>query len=159
MTRRIAPLLAAGALVLAACSSDSDGAPVTTGTTFTPVQGWSQTQLGNPNAVLTGDADHDGVIDELEYALGTNPQAPTSQAFSMVQGNPGSPLSLTFTRNLTATDLVYEIESSSTLTANGAPMPMKASIANAGSMTNSPCAKLMVPEACHNSVKPSAASA
>ena len=29
----------------------------------------------------------------------------------------------------------------------------------AGSITNSPCAKLIVPEACHSSVKPSAASA
>ena len=29
----------------------------------------------------------------------------------------------------------------------------------AGNITNSPCAKLIVPEACHSSVKPSAASA
>ena len=35
----------------------------------------------------------------------------------------------------------------------------KNSIANAGSITNSPCAKLIVPDACHSSVKPSAASA
>jgi hypothetical protein len=36
----------------------------------------------------------------------------------------------------------------------GAPSDMKA-----GSMMNSPSAKLIVPEACHSSVKPSAASA
>ena len=41
----------------------------------------------------------------------------------------------------------------------GAPAAPKASIMKAGNITNSPCAKLMVPEACHNSVKPSAASA
>ena len=36
---------------------------------------------------------------------------------------------------------------------------MQNSIANAGSITNSPCAKLIMPAACHSSVKPSAASA
>jgi hypothetical protein len=39
------------------------------------------------------------------------------------------------------------------------PRPMKPSIAKAGSITNSPWAKLMVPDACHSRVKPSAASA
>jgi hypothetical protein len=42
---------------------------------------------------------------------------------------------------------------------NGAPHHANASIVNAGSITNSPWAKLMVPEACHSSVKPSAARA
>ena len=42
---------------------------------------------------------------------------------------------------------------------SGRPSAPKASITKAGSITNSPCAKLMVPEACHSSVKPSAASA
>jgi hypothetical protein len=32
-------------------------------------------------------------------------------------------------------------------------------IENAGSITNSPCAKLMVPDACHSSVKPAPRSA
>ena len=41
----------------------------------------------------------------------------------------------------------------------GAPTAMKNSIVKAGSMTNSPWAKLMVPDACQSSVKPSAASA
>ena len=45
------------------------------------------------------------------------------------------------------------------LTSNGAPIAMKPSNMKAGSMTNSPWAKLMVPEACHSSVKPKAASA
>ena len=42
---------------------------------------------------------------------------------------------------------------------NGKPKDMPINIAKAGSMTNSPCAKLMVPAACHKSVKPSAAIA
>ena len=42
---------------------------------------------------------------------------------------------------------------------SGEPTAMKNSIANAGSMTNSPCAKLITPAACQRSVKPSAASA
>ena len=33
---------------------------------------------------------------------------------------------------------------------------MKNNIRKAGTMTNSPCAKLMVPDACHSSVNPSA---
>jgi hypothetical protein len=45
------------------------------------------------------------------------------------------------------------------LSSSGAPSGMNASIAKAGSITNSPWAKLIVPEACHSSVKPSAASA
>ena len=36
---------------------------------------------------------------------------------------------------------------------------MPTSAKKAGSMTNSPCAKLMVCEVCHSSVKPMAASA
>lgn len=54
----------------------------------------------------------------------------------------------------TATTIV-----STKLSESGAPKDMKASIAKAGSITNSPCAKLMVPLACHSNVKPSAASA
>ncbi|MHC2720904.1 hypothetical protein ACVIYH_006602 [Bradyrhizobium diazoefficiens] len=42
---------------------------------------------------------------------------------------------------------------------NGAPTCIVASIRNAGSITNSPCAKLMVCEVCHSSVKPTATSA
>ncbi len=45
------------------------------------------------------------------------------------------------------------------LTSSGRPIELKASIMKAGSMTNSPCAKLIVPLACHSSVKPSAARA
>ena len=42
---------------------------------------------------------------------------------------------------------------------SGAPAATHASIANAGSITNSPCAKLIVPDACQSRVKPRAASA
>ena len=42
---------------------------------------------------------------------------------------------------------------------NGAPACIAPSIRNAGSITNSPCAKLMVCEVCHNSVNPTATSA
>jgi len=41
----------------------------------------------------------------------------------------------------------------------GKPAAMPRIIMKAGSMTNSPCAKLIVPEACQSSVKPSAAKA
>jgi hypothetical protein len=54
----------------------------------------------------------------------------------------------------TATTQVSAKESSS-----GSFSAANASIMNAGSITNSPCAKLIVPEACHSKVKPSAASA
>ena len=42
---------------------------------------------------------------------------------------------------------------------NGSPAFIAASMKNAGSMTNSPCAKLMVCEVCQSSVKPTATSA
>ena len=42
---------------------------------------------------------------------------------------------------------------------NGTPAPSAIRMKNAGSMTNSPCAKLMVCEVCHSSVKPIATSA
>jgi hypothetical protein len=42
---------------------------------------------------------------------------------------------------------------------NGAPAFMAASTKNAGSMTNSPWAKLIVCDVCHSSVKPIAISA
>jgi hypothetical protein len=48
---------------------------------------------------------------------------------------------------------------SAKLTSSGRPIALKASIMKAGSITNSPCAKLMVPLACQSSVKPRAASA
>ena len=41
---------------------------------------------------------------------------------------------------------------------SGSPAAMQASIMKAGSITNSPCAKLIVPLACQSKVKPSAAS-
>ena len=45
------------------------------------------------------------------------------------------------------------------LASSGMPKAAKPSMMKAGSITNSPCAKLIVPEACHSSVKPSAATA
>ena len=42
---------------------------------------------------------------------------------------------------------------------SGGPAAIRPSIMKAGSITNSPWAKLIVPEACHSSVKPRAASA
>jgi hypothetical protein len=45
------------------------------------------------------------------------------------------------------------------LTSMGAPSEIKPNIMKAGSITNSPWAKLMVPDACHSKVKPRAASA
>ena len=49
---------------------------------------------------------------------------------------------------------------SATAGQNGRPKkPMPISTKKAGSMTNSPCAKLMVCEVCHRSVKPIATSA
>jgi hypothetical protein len=42
---------------------------------------------------------------------------------------------------------------------NGAPACIAASIRNAGSITNSPCAKLMVCDVCQSSVKPTATMA
>ena len=55
---------------------------------------------------------------------------------------------------------IASVMASSAASENGRPSHfMPASAKNAGSITNSPCAKLMVCDVCHSSVKPMAARA
>ncbi len=88
-----------------------------------PFDQWRAAQFGStaaanqPNAQPLADFDFDGLANLLEYALGSS--AITSSTTAMPNGSfISGQLRLTFTRNLTATDLVYEVESSSTLAAN-----------------------------------------
>ncbi len=88
-----------------------------------PFDQWRAVQFGSnaaanqANAQPLADFDFDGLANLLEYALGSS--AITSSTAAMPQGAfTSGQLRLSFTRNLTATDLVYEIESSSTLAAN-----------------------------------------
>lgn len=88
-----------------------------------PFDQWRAAQFGSttaanqPNAQPLADFDFDGLANFLEYALGSSAVTPSTAA--MPQGTfTSGQLRLSFTRSLTATDLVYEVESSSTLAAD-----------------------------------------
>ena len=66
------------------------------------------------------------------------------------------------TRRLNSSPSTSSATSRPTSSASGKDRPpnfIAASTKNAGSMTNSPCAKLIVCEVCHSSTKPTATSA
>lgn len=56
----------------------------------------------------------DGVSNLLKYALGLDPHAPTTNGLPVME-TPGGSLTLTYTRMLAATDLLYQVEWSSDL--------------------------------------------
>ncbi len=82
---------------------------------MTPWQQWAHNNLGTLTAPMEGDTDHDGSSDALEYALGTAALSSTQQAFTVIQGAANTPLGLTFTRNLSATDATFTMEGSTDL--------------------------------------------
>jgi hypothetical protein len=72
----------------------------------------------NPDAAPLFDADHDGLVNLIEYALGTNPNASTPNPGTMTKVNiSGSDyLRITFTKNPAATDVTTTVQSSTLLT-------------------------------------------
>jgi|GEM_PF-2174551 len=80
---------------------------------------WRSTQFGAsanaPNAQALGDFDLDGVQNLMEYALNSNAAIADASALPTGAVSAGQ-IAFTFTRRLTATDLLYEVQSSSTLT-------------------------------------------
>jgi hypothetical protein len=76
---------------------------------FTPAE-QADDNISGPNA----DPDGDGVPNLMEYAMGTNPKAPSPEAVmngSVIEDFP----TLTYRKNVTATDLVFEVGGSSDL--------------------------------------------
>ena len=68
-----------------AYSSGGDSSPAAaSATTLTDLQNWRQTYFGNPansgTAADDSDFESDGLLNLLEYALGTNPSTPTAGA-------------------------------------------------------------------------------
>ena len=85
----------------------------------TPVNAWKFAQFGTNanNAAVAGDLadpDGDGLVNLMEYALGTNPNITNSTSFTASVA--ASQLQLHFTRNTSASDLVYNVQSSINLT-------------------------------------------
>jgi acid phosphatase len=68
---------------------------------------------GSPIAAPLADPDADGVVNQLEYALGGLPLDPQSKPLP-ASGNPGT-LSITFQRRVDAADLTYTVQVSSDL--------------------------------------------
>ena len=96
----------------------------------TPYQTWKTTN-GISNGSL--DADLDGISNVLEYATGSNPNVRTTkppvittnkQNFTLTPpAVSGTYLTLQFVRSLTATDVTWTVETSSTLTGAWSPTP------------------------------------
>ena len=98
---------------------DSDATNALAATTLTVAQAWCATHLGNANAPLLGDTDHDGLVELLEYALGLDPLAPASVApvRGVVNVGGANYLAITFTRDLAASDATLTVQSSGDLLA------------------------------------------
>ena len=84
-----------------------------------PIKAWKFAQFGTNanNTAIAGDTvdpDHDGVVNLLEYAYGTNPNGTNSNPFTGTLA--GNQFQLHFTRNIAASDLTYNIQTSTTLT-------------------------------------------
>ncbi len=86
-------------------------------TTFTRVrtyarnlrfENWAAAELGNPLAPPDGDPNGDGIPHLLDYAFGGSPQVPDSAERPVVAVDSLN-ASITFSRNMTATDLEYEV--------------------------------------------------
>lgn len=88
-------------------------------TASTPWQSWRSTEFTAgelTNLSVSGEAadpDQDGLSNLVEYALGLEPK--TGNASPLTVGSSESALTLTYTRNLAATDTVLQIQRSNTL--------------------------------------------
>jgi hypothetical protein len=98
-------------------SANSDEASATPVSLHTPLQSWRLTHFGTStnsgNAADLADPDGDGIPNLLEFALGTNPMAPSSLPVTFGQSEGGA-LTLTFTP-VVDSRLSYAIEATSAL--------------------------------------------
>ncbi len=78
---------------------------------------WAATALGNPAATPTGDHDHDGLANAVEYALGLFPAQPGTMVptFDLYPYGDGKSLRARFTRPLDRTGVTLKIQASSDL--------------------------------------------
>lgn len=84
-----------------------------------PVELWQQAKFGNDanNAAIAGlnaDPDGDGIRNTLEYALNNNPNAKDAASLPTTAVEGGN-LTLTYRKNLAATDVTYVVEESTTM--------------------------------------------
>ncbi len=84
-----------------------------------PVSNWKIAHFGTNanNAVVAGDAadpDHDGVVNMMEYAFGTDPMVANTNTFAVNLA--GTEFQLHFSRNTSASDLTYILQASVNLT-------------------------------------------
>jgi hypothetical protein len=113
--------VAAGAYTLTAKASDQDGATTTSAAVnitvtaaLSPYEQWKAGHgLTGDDALDDADPDGDGHVNLLEYALGGNPKAPDSLPMTFSSSEPY--LSLSATKNSTATDLAWGAEVSGDL--------------------------------------------
>lgn len=94
---------------------------------FTPAE------LGNPAiSGETADYDGDGLNTVLEYAFGGDPRLADADMIGPVLGQDSGYLTLTYTRVLGASDLLYALQSSSDLTAWTSALPGQSTVVPAG---------------------------
>ena len=86
-------------------------------TRLSPIQSWKLVELGDANAIDTGDPDFDGIVNLLEYAMGTDPE--TGSLINVVQDtvtlSSQDHLRLIVSKNPAASDLNYEVQATSDL--------------------------------------------
>lgn len=98
--------------------SDSLPTDIVSATTWSLFQQWKNDTLGNFNAPDNNDDDQDGLVNLLEYSLGTNPLSasqPQQPSQSITSINSSNYLSLTFRRRIGVSDVTYMVEASSDL--------------------------------------------
>lgn len=77
-------------------------------------ENWAEAKLGSATADPSGDPDRDGLCNLLEYALGGDPLAPSAEAVPRAGREEGY-VTLTYTRLMSATDIVCVVEESDDL--------------------------------------------
>lgn len=93
--------------------------------TSSPFADWQRTNFTggstNPDAALGADPDKDGIINLIEYGVGTNPNAASSQPgeLSIVTIDQEQFLRLSIPKNPYATDVAVTVEAASNLPSNG----------------------------------------
>ena len=118
----------------------------------TPTDTWKLAHFGTnaSNPAIAGDSadpDHDGIVNLLEYAYATDPNSPNTNRFT---GNlVGNQFQLHFSRNTSAGDITYILQTSGTLMLWSNLMTFTAAT---GWMTNRPGAS--VSESSSNGVPP-----
>lgn len=89
--------------------------------TYTPVEIWRQANFGSDwdNPAVAGDlvdVEHDGLVNLIEYILGTDPNALDAAEATRISTQ-GGKLSLVFTRNTAATDVTISVMATDDITA------------------------------------------